>query len=136
MSIEQVTERIADYFSTKSEISAVYLFGSYAQGQPRPTSDIDLGLLFESRDRRSILKKLDQHHLALARLLRKDLHLVALNYASELLLKQVFTKGRCITANHPKQLAAFKMTALAKIADIGFYKPNMEKGFTRKLVHG
>ena len=84
----------------------------------------------------SLSKKMDQHHLALARLLRKDLHLVALNYASELLLKQVFIKGRCITVNHPKQLTAFKMTAFAKIADIGFYKPNIEKGFARKLVHG
>src|SRR5689334_4580192 len=29
-----------------SQVAAVYLFGSYARGNPRPDSDVDLGLLY------------------------------------------------------------------------------------------
>jgi len=130
----RLVQTIADYFSTKNEAFAVYLFGSYAHGSPRPTSDVDVGILFESREHSFISAKIDAYNLALTRMLRKDLHLVALNFASELLLKQIFSKGRCILVNNPKQLAAFQMISFAKIADFGYYKTTLQKGFARKLL--
>ncbi len=115
---------------------AVYLFGSYAHGFPRPNSDIDLGLLFDGEDRNIIADKLESYNNALARILRKEIHLTALNAASPLLLKQVLSKGRCILVNEPKKNAYFQMTALAKIADFGIYKSKFEREFARKLVNG
>ena len=118
------------------EVLAVYLFGSYAHGSPRPNSDIDLGLLFDTEDRNVIADKLESYNNALARMLRKQIHLTGLNAASPLLLKQVLSKGRCILANEPKKHALFQMAALGKIADFGIYKSKFEQEFARKLVHG
>lgn len=132
----QIIRIIADYFRNKKEISAVYLFGSYAHGNPGPASDVDIGLLFGSHNRAFILDKLDRYNLEIARMLRKDIHLVALNLVGELLLKQVFLKGRCILINKTHHLAAFKMTSFSKIAEFGPYKSNFEKAFTHKLANG
>jgi predicted nucleotidyltransferase len=41
------------------EIAAVYLFGSVARGDPRPDSDVDLGILFRQRGDTA----LDHHRL-------------------------------------------------------------------------
>jgi predicted nucleotidyltransferase len=133
--INQINKIITDYFNTQEDISAVYLFGSYAEGHQQPTSDIDLGILFDSHDRQFIYRKMDEHYLALSRMLRKDLHLVALNTSGELLLKQVFSKGQCLLEKKPRKLAEFQMVAYSKIADFGYYQKLCEKGFVSKLLH-
>ena len=46
----KLIEKLTVYFRTKPGVIAVYLFGSYAQGKERRTSDIDIGLLFDTRD--------------------------------------------------------------------------------------
>lgn len=134
--IQSEIQTIRAFFRPRREVLAVYLFGSYAHGFPRPNSDIDLGLLFDGEDRNIIADKLESYNNALARILRKEIHLTALNAASPLLLKQVLSKGRCILVNEPKKNAYFQMTALAKIADFGIYKSKFEREFARKLVNG
>ena len=43
-------EKLSEYFNEKSGVIAVYVFGSYAKGKERPSSDLDIGLLFDARD--------------------------------------------------------------------------------------
>jgi predicted nucleotidyltransferase len=136
LNIHPVIQTIRVYFLPEKEVLAVYLFGSYALGCPRPDSDIDLGLLFDDEKVEDIANKLETYNLALARMLRKDIHLTALNAASPLLMKQVLSKGSCILTNDPRKLAYFQMAALGKIADFAPYKTNCEREFVRKLVHG
>jgi hypothetical protein len=97
---------------------------------------VDVGILFESSDSSFISNKMGDYNIAIARMLRKDIHLIASNFAGELLLKQIFLKGRCIHTSNPRQLAAFKMLSFTKIADFGYYKSTLEQGFARKLMHG
>lgn len=42
---KQILEKIKVYFTKKPEVVAVYLYGSYARGDARDDSDIDLGIL-------------------------------------------------------------------------------------------
>jgi len=134
LTTDHVIATLEAYFTGKSEISAVYLFGSYARGLQRPDSDVDIALLFENADPAKVSEYTDAHYLAIARILRKELHLVPLNRAPERLLNQIFSRGQCILVNNPKEHAMFKMTAFAKIADFGFYRPKFEEAFTRKLM--
>jgi predicted nucleotidyltransferase len=53
----KLIEKLTAYFKTKSEIIAVYLFGSYANGKEHRSSDIDIGLLLDTRDSALIKKK-------------------------------------------------------------------------------
>ena len=127
-------EKLTAYFNTKSEIIAVYLFGSYAKGKEHHSSDIDIGLLFDARDPVLLKKEVDTVMFDLSRILRKDIHSVILNLAGEELLRQVFLTGKCILVRDSKKLAHYKMIALSRIVDFAYYKNQMQTGLVRNIM--
>ena len=134
-----ITDTINAYFSAKPEIAAVYLFGSFAQGKQHASSDLDLGILFKDHHQHPrcvVAQRLDRYLVELSRLLRKEPHLVTMNTAGEILLKQIFSKGRCILVNDPKALSLFKMAAYARITDFSYHYVSMKKGFTQRIMQG
>jgi predicted nucleotidyltransferase len=78
-----IENQIKSFFENEKDIVAVYLFGSYASGKVRSRSDIDLAILFDSRSRAAINRRLDKYLIDLPRILRKDTHLTAMDFASE-----------------------------------------------------
>jgi predicted nucleotidyltransferase len=118
---------IREYFRKRPEVIAVYLFGSYATGQDRHGSDVDLGILLEREALVKIWEVTDQYVVGIGRILRRDVHPVVLNTAGESLLAQVFRKGKLLLVNDPAELSRFRMTAFAKIADFGDYRRRVEK---------
>jgi predicted nucleotidyltransferase len=131
-----VENQIKSYFEIEKDLVAVYLFGSYASGKARSYSDIDLAILFDSRNRAAINRRLDRYLTDLARILRKDIHLTAMDFAGEELLKQIFKKGKCIIVNDTKIMAYFKMIAYSKIAAFHYYRRKMQSGIVRKVMEG
>ena len=129
-------KKITSHFENEVDIIAVYLFGSYASGKVRSLSDMDLAILFDSRDRVMINRQLDKYLIDLSRILRKDTHLTAMNFASEELLKQIFKKGKCLIVNDSKKLAFFKMTAYSKIVNFHYYRRQLQAGIVRKVMEG
>jgi predicted nucleotidyltransferase len=132
----KLKEKIIAYFKKKEGVIAVYLFGSYAEGKERPLSDIDIGILFDRKDRDSAKEKRNDYMLELARVLRKDIHPVILNSASEELLRQIFLKGKCILINDSRKLARYKMVMFTKIAEFAYYRRQMQSGLIRKVREG
>jgi uncharacterized protein len=128
--------RIKNYFSHRDNIAAVYLFGSHASGKERPGSDVDLAILFQTRDPDVIRESIDACLVDLSRLLKKDIHPVALNSAGEMLLGQIFNKGKCIVVNDRHKLALFKVTAFAKIFDFSYYRRVMQSGLIKSVMQG
>jgi len=131
-----IYENITTFFENKKDFIAVYLFGSYADGKERTSSDVDLAILFGNRDRETVNQRLDKYLVALSKSLRKDIHLVAMDFAGEELLKQIFKKGKCLVANDSKELAYFKMIAFAKIVNFHYYRNQMQSGTIRKVMEG
>ena len=131
-----IHENITAFFENKKDIVAVYLFGSYAGGKERTSSDVDLAILFGNRDREAVNQRLDEYLVALSRNLRKDAHLIAMDFAGEELLKQIFKKGKCLVVNDPKKMAYFKMIAFTKIVNFEYYRSQMQKGIIRKVMEG
>ncbi|MFH1673546.1 MAG: nucleotidyltransferase domain-containing protein [Pseudomonadota bacterium] len=132
----KLKEKIIAYFKKKEGVIAVYLFGSYAEGKERPLSDIDIGILFDRKDRDSAKEKRNDYMLELARILRKDVHPAILNSASEELLRQIFLKGKCILINDSRKLARYKMVMFTKIAEFAYYRRQMQSGLIRKVREG
>lgn len=126
---------IRRYFETQPVVSAVYLFGSRAQGRHGDTSDVDLAILTRTGNTDSQTALIERILVELPRLTRKDIHPVILNTAGESLLRQIFTKGRCLLVNDPKQLTLFKMEAFIRIAEFGDHLHRMQKGFVRSLMN-
>ena len=130
----ELIEKLTAYFNAKSEVVAVYLFGSYAREKEHHSSDIDIGLLFDTKDPVKINDTVDSVLLELPRILRKDIHPVVLNLAGEELLRQVFLNGKCVVVNNSKKLVRYSMTAFSRIADFAYYKKQMQAGLVRSIM--
>ena len=131
-----IENQIKKYFTNKENVAAVYLYGSHASGNVHPGSDVDIAILFGNPDREIVNQSLEKFHVELSRNLRKDLHLIAINFADEVLLKQIFKYGRCEVVNDSKKLAYFAMNALTKIADFQYYLKKMQSAMTRRILEG
>ncbi|MBI2017544.1 nucleotidyltransferase domain-containing protein [Candidatus Daviesbacteria bacterium] len=42
-------KKIQDYFATQKDVVAVYLYGSFASGNPHKGSDLDIAVLFDGK---------------------------------------------------------------------------------------
>jgi predicted nucleotidyltransferase len=127
---------IASYYKNRPEVIAVYLFGSYAEGREREFSDIDLGVLL---DQKALVQKDDlttTYIVELSKILRKDFHIIIMNSAGEMLLFQIFKRGKCIFQRKSRSLSFFKTTRYSMIADFGFLRKSMEKTFTLRILDG
>jgi len=129
-------ETIKSYFAGRNNVAAVFLFGSHAGGQARSDSDVDVAILLITYDPESERAVRALFMAELSRMTRKVIHPVILNSAGEALLKQILEKGRCIHVNDPKSLSRFKMTAIARIADYGYYRRFLQQGVIRKIMGG
>jgi len=131
---DKLINKLKAYFEDKSEVIAVYLFGSQAKNKTTPSSDVDLGILLNTKDRATETKKRNQYLVDLATILRKEIHPVILNSAGEELMRQIFLKGKCILVRDPEKLSLFKMTMFARIADFGYYRDQMQSGLIRNIM--
>jgi uncharacterized protein len=133
---DALTDKIKEYFKDKDEVVAVYLFGSHARGKETPSSDLDIGALLDE-DRRKDLSfenKRYDYMAGLSRVTRKDAHPVILNSAGEILMKQIFLKGKCLLVRNPAKLARYKMVMFSRISDFGYYHRKMKEGFAKKIM--
>jgi predicted nucleotidyltransferase len=131
-----IFKKIALYFENRPEVVAVYLFGSYGRGLEKKQSDIDLGVLLEER---SFPGKRDLERtylIGLAKLLRKDFHIVIMNDAGEGILTQIFKRGRCVYLQNPGTLSRFKTVSYSLIADFGYHRSLMERAFVSRILGG
>lgn len=129
-------QKIKDYFKNRREVIAVYLFGSYAVGRELPFSDIDLGIIVNESDKEILREKRNQYIVELGRLLRKDIHPVILNNAGEELLKQVFSKGKCLLIKDARKHAHIKTTMFVKMAEFDYYRKQFHSGLIKNIMEG
>jgi predicted nucleotidyltransferase len=115
-------------------VVAVYIFGSQACGKSTPGSDVDIAVLFDTNDPDDIRAGIEAVLTGLPRVLKKDVHPVAMNMTGEALLKQILSKGRCLLVNDRRKLSEFKMVALARIAAFGYYHKRMQAGLVRRVL--
>jgi predicted nucleotidyltransferase len=132
--MSDIEEKISGYFKSREEVIAVYLFGSYPGGKAGPSSDTDIGILLDKDKLDYSIEIIDNCMVNLGKLLRKDIHPVILNFASEELLRQIFVKGKCILINDSRRLSRFKMVKFAQIADFAYYRKQMQSGLIRKVM--
>ena len=125
---------IKQYFKDRKEIAAVYLFGSYALGKNNYMSDVDIGILLKHKYSKSDKNFKEEYIIQLGRLLRKDIHPVIMNTAGEVLLKQIFGKGKLILVKDLKFYKNFKSVSLSKIVDFSFYLEKMHSRLIKRIL--
>jgi predicted nucleotidyltransferase len=117
--VESTLERqIADVFQDLSDVVAVYLFGSTARGTARPSSDIDVAVLFAHPP----LRRLDGPRLViegdLERVLGRAVDLVVLNDAPVDLRVRVLRDGRVLVDRDRGARIAFEVQTRNEFFDL------------------
>ena len=126
-------QKIASYFEDRTEVAAVYLFGSHAGVSAGNLSDVDIAVLLVKYDEDLANHRRFKYITDLAKIVRKDIHPVIMNMAGEELLRQIFSKGKSIQVNNAKALSHFKTYAFVKIAEFSYYRTSLQRGVIRKL---
>lgn len=125
---------IKQYFEKSRKITAVYLFGSHASGREHHMSDVDIGILLDHNYPGSVENLKEKCIVELGRLLRKDIHPVIMNTAGEVLLKQIFSKGRAVLMKNPAIHRDFKMISFSKISDFNFYLSMIQTALKKRIL--
>jgi len=128
-----IEESLRAYFASRKEVVAVFLFGSHAVNRQRTGSDVDVAVLLtpEAGPGAGELRAL--YTVELGRALRKDVHTVIMNIAGEELLRQIFSKGKCLLVNDKRSYASFQISAYCRIADFDRYRTMTQRGFLNRL---
>jgi len=75
LTVEQIKHTVADYFKDKP-VKSVYLFGSYAKGEAKEDSDVDLLVEFEESKKRLSLYDILGFQIALEDIFKRKVDLV------------------------------------------------------------
>ena len=90
MNAEELKKILSDYFSQKTDIDTVILFGSFAKGNYNEHSDIDIAIHSKTQ---LDYDELAQIQTELAVLCHREIDLADLSLAEGLFLYQIMTKG-------------------------------------------
>ena len=96
------------------DIWAIYLYGSMATGQARPDSDIDIALLTAPGKTVPDVLALQSK---LATLTRRDVDIVDLRLAGNILRKEVLTHGIPVHAADADKVLAWEGSAISELTD-------------------
>ncbi len=122
MDLESDIRRIVDYFKSKDEISALYVFGSAAHGKETAESDIDIAVLINDRRKggKTYGAFAKTYYAASPRLSSRPVDIVILNTASPFLKHRIIKTGKVLFDRNRKLRVRFTADAIIEYLD---YKP-------------
>lgn len=114
MKYQDLAEKeITEYLRDKLSPFLIYLFGSYAKGNIRPESDVDIAFLADGEKDEYQIFSVAQ---GLAGIIKKDVHLIDLKKVSTVLQMQVVGTGKVLFCDNEMKRATFEMVTLKKYA--------------------
>ena len=131
-------DKLKDYLSSRDEVVAAYLFGSYAKEKSHPKSDIDIALLLNpglTRDGYGIVK-LNIIADSMGVLSFNAVDVVILNDASPLLSHEVIKKGRLLFSKDEKVRLEFTVKATKRYLDTIHLRRVQDKILHEKIRRG
>ena len=116
--VDPLEQRLIDVFSARTDVTAAYLFGSAARGTARPTSDVDIAVLFETPQPPTLDAPRFVIEGELERALGKPVDLVVLNDAPVDLRIRVLRDGRLLVDRAPAARIAFEVRTRNEAFDL------------------
>ncbi|HHT9134083.1 MAG TPA: type VII toxin-antitoxin system MntA family adenylyltransferase antitoxin [Candidatus Avalokitesvara rifleensis] len=133
-SIEGLREILTKYFEDKNEVKAAYLYGSIVSGKNVKDSDVDIALLTERyKDRIQGDRARVRYQIEISKLTRKDVDLVFLQEAGELLCFQILETGQVIFERDKEMHRSFRAYRLVECLDFQFLENRMQKGMVAAM---
>jgi uncharacterized protein len=113
--IQQLRPLVA---SLPEEVVAVYLFGSWARDQARPSSDVDLAFWRRTRSAPTLAEQPYSMEAELERLLGREVDLIELNRAPPDLIHYVLRDGEILLDRDPDFRVRCEIGARATYLDM------------------
>lgn len=107
----EISEKLSEYFSSKSDVNLALIFGSYARGKFRDSSDVDIALDFSAADEDERLEKWLTMRAELELLLGREIDLVDFSKAEGLILSQIIEKNIRVK-NNSELYAKYNLKAI------------------------
>ncbi len=134
---KKLKEKIIEYFQNKKEVIAVYLYGSVVTGKAVMASDVDIALLTTPyRDLIENQRDRVRHQTEISGLIRRDVDLVFLQEAGELLSLQILSRGQIIFEADKETHRSFRAYRLIKCLDFQFLEDRMKRGMITAMKEG
>ncbi|MBA4313404.1 MAG: hypothetical protein C0417_12340 [Chlorobiaceae bacterium] len=133
-SIEYLKSKILNYFDSKLNIIAVYLFGSAVSGRMDSESDIDIAIITQPEEYNKA--ELFEMRIELSELLNSDIDLVCLNDAPVILRMQIFGKGIKLIDRNAKLTNTLIVRSQFEYDDLRHMRAPIEKQILNRRVYG
>ena len=131
---EKELEKISNVFKKEGALLAVYLFGSYASGNPHRYSDIDMAVLFDKTvNPEDYTDKQIDLAVSLGRLLGREADVVVLNRAGSFLKYNVLKNGLRVYERPDRSERGFEARAIVEYFDFLPIKNRIEEGILSKI---
>ena len=123
---------LKNLFTRRQEILLAFLFGSFATKRMRPASDVDMGILFKTVPDMEAINGLSGE---LASILKKEVDLVVLNYASPVLKMQILKNGMLLYASDKKYFHLFFVDTVNQYDDLKRIRKNCEESILKGRIY-
>ena len=116
---ETILKNIRKICEEQQEITALYLHGSFAAGNPTPLSDIDLAVLLDDsiHQNRYLEKALSLEDLFCSQMPDHNFDVRIINHAPILVQGNIITDGRLLFCSDEEKLADFQERVILPYLD-------------------
>jgi predicted nucleotidyltransferase len=137
-----ISLRLSDFFRqrvTQYRIEMVFLYGSWASGQPHKDSDIDLAILFspETDNSDKMFSLLTEITYKLTQELNKEVNIISLSreFKQPMLYYNAIVLSIPIFIRNYDEFLSFKLEAIHQMEDFQIYGVSWQKEIARKIIH-
>ncbi len=134
--MDYLAAKLKEFASDRTDIVAVYLYGSQVSGQARPDSDVDLALLMrpEGRDLFDLELRLDSE--IATRLSGYEIEVLVLNRAPVSMQFEAVSTGRLLFSADEAFRTEWEVSMLSRYWDIRPFLQEYDRVFFKRLKEG
>ena len=128
----KLLKSLKTFFKRRHKILLAFLFGSFASNCSRPSSDVDIGILFETVPDIYVINGLTEE---LSSILPREADLVVLNHASPVLKMQILKNGILIYSSNKKYFHQFFADTVNEYDDLKRIRKNCEDNILKGRIY-
>ena len=129
----EVIKLLKNLLKEKPGILLAFLFGSFAGNHQRPTSDVDVGIIFDTAPSLAAIHDLN---IEISSALNREVDLVILNQASPILKMQVLKKGKLILRRNKREFNLFYLQTVNQYDDLKQVRKKCEENILSGRIYG
>jgi uncharacterized protein len=128
----KIVKPLRTFLSERQEILLAFLYGSFVSKRMRPSSDVDIGILFNSVPEMDAINEVTEE---LSSILQREIDLAVLNHASPVLKMQILKKGILLYARDKKHLYRFFVDTVNQYDDLKQIRKTCEENILRGRIY-